>query len=336
MPSSQSVLSANEIFEELNQSPDIIYVDGQESECDISEITSPICNGSVQRWGLRSGLSLMIRDLEFAESVTLERNHSDQSPTLGMSFCVAGEVKSQFTNCNQAIQLQAGQASLGGSIHTREVEYTAQQRVMLVHLHIHPNAISLASDAVLEHMPSHLRDWFNSMSYPPYFHRCVMTTVMKATVWQLLNCPYQGLAKRFYLEGKTLELIGLYLDQILNDHGLRQNVDDLQSDHVERIFKARDLLLNHIASPPTLIELAHKVELNDRKLKQGFRSVFGTTVFNYLRNYQMEQAKQLLLMPGTTIAGVAQAVGYSNPEAFSVAFRRRFDTTPKTYQLQHR
>jgi AraC-like DNA-binding protein len=95
-------------------------------------------------------------------------------------------------------------------------------------------------------------------------------------------------------------------------------------------------LLNHVANPPTLLELAHQVGLNDRKLKQGFRSVFGTTVFGYLRHYQMQQAKQLLLMPGTTIASVAQAVGYRNPEAFSVAFRRTFDITPKSYQLQHR
>lgn len=336
MSLSHSVLSVNEIFEELNQSPDVIHVNGQDSQCEISQISSPICNGSVQRWRLRSGLSLMIRDLEFLEPVTLERDHSGHSPTLGMSFCVAGQVKSLFTNLNQAIQLQAGQASLGGSINARQVEYAAQQRVMLAHLHLHPRAITLASDNIIEQMPSNLKNWFKGISSPSYFHTCAMTTVMKATVWQLLNCPYQGLAQRLYLEGKTLELIGLYLDQILNDQGLRQNVSDLKSDQIDQIFQARDLLLNHVANPPTLLELAHQVGLNDRKLKQGFRSVFGTTVFGYLRNYQMQQAKQLLLMPGTTIASVAQAVGYRNPEAFSVAFRRTFDITPKSYQLQHR
>ncbi|NEO28397.1 MAG: helix-turn-helix transcriptional regulator [Kamptonema sp. SIO4C4] len=207
---------------------------------------------------------------------------------------------------------------------------------MLAHLHIHPTALSFASEAMIEQMPTNLKNWLTGRRESSYFHTCAMTTVMKATVWQLLNCPYQGLAKRLYLEGKTLELIGLYLDQISHDQGLRQTVDDLQSDHVERILQARDLLLHQVTNPPTLLELAHRVGLNDRKLKQGFRSVFGTTVFGYLRNYQMEQAKQLLLMPGTTIASVAQAVGYSSPEAFSVAFRRTFAVTPKTYQLQHR
>jgi len=50
----------------------------------------------------------------------------------------------------------------------------------------------------------------------------------------------------------------------------------------------------------------------------------------------MQQAKQLLMMPEATIASVAQAIGYRNPEAFSVAFRRTFAITPKAYQLQHR
>ncbi|AFZ42413.1 transcriptional regulator, AraC family [Halothece sp. PCC 7418] len=336
MSPSYSILSVDEIFQELNQSPDAISVNGQDSQYDSSNISSPVCNGWVQRWSLRSGLSLMIRDLEFVESVTLEREHSSHPATLGLSFCVAGQVKSFFTNPNQAIQLQAGQASLGSSMKPRQVEYMAQQRVRLAHIHIHPTAINLLSDEMIEQIPSHLQDWFSGISTPSYFHSCAMTPVMKTTVWQLLNCPYQGLAKRFYLEGKTFELIGLYLDQILNDHGLRQNVDNLPSDHVERIFQARDLLVNRIANPPRLIELAHQVGLNDRKLKEGFRSVFGTTVFNYLRNYQMEQSKQLLLTPGTTIASVAQAVGYRSPEAFSVAFRRTFNLTPKTYQMQHR
>ncbi|NET51062.1 MAG: helix-turn-helix transcriptional regulator, partial [Merismopedia sp. SIO2A8] len=72
------------------------------------------------------------------------------------------------------------------------------------------------------------------------------------------------------------------------------------------------------------------------KLKQGFRHLFGTTVFGYLCNYRMEQAQQLLHSPHITIAQVAVQVGYRNPEAFSTAFRRKFAVGPKAYQLRQR
>ena len=84
------------------------------------------------------------------------------------------------------------------------------------------------------------------------------------------------------------------------------------------------------------MELAHEVGLNDYKLKQGFRHLFGKTVFGYLRDYRMEQAQHLLQQSNLTITQVAAQVGYRNPEAFSTAFRRTFAISPKAYPLGQR
>lgn len=92
-------------------------------------------------------------------------------------------------------------------------------------------------------------------------------------------------------------------------------------------------MINNFSNPPSLIDLARQVGLNERKLKQGFQQIFGTTVFGYLQNYRMQQAKQLLRNSNVTIASVAAAVGYRNSEAFSVAFQRQFAIGPKAYQL---
>jgi AraC-like DNA-binding protein len=45
------------------------------------------------------------------------------------------------------------------------------------------------------------------------------------------------------------------------------------------------------------MELSRLAGLNDRKLQQGFKQLYGTTVFNYLQNYRLEQA-QLMLREG--------------------------------------
>ena len=94
--------------------------------------------------------------------------------------------------------------------------------------------------------------------------------------------------------------------------------------------------MKSIDNPPSVLALSHRVGLSDRKLKQGFRELFGTTVFGYLRDCRMEQARSLLRHSHTTVAKVAAQVGYRNPEAFSTAFRRKFSVSPKAYQLGQR
>ncbi|MEH2463941.1 helix-turn-helix transcriptional regulator [Nostoc sp.] len=63
-------------------------------------------------------------------------------------------------------------------------------------------------------------------------------------------------------------------------------------------------------------------------------SNFGTTVFGYLHDYRMEQARQLLLSGQMKIEQVAQIVGYVNRSRFANAFRKKYGINPKAYQKQ--
>lgn len=304
---------------------------------EVLQLPSPICRGLIQRWQLRPGLDLIVHDVGFPEKTVIEQRPAQGKAHLGLSFCLSGQIRSVSAATKQVLQIQAGQVSLGvmggGS---RRVEYAARQRVLLVHLHVQPEAIGLASQETIERLPRRLKNVLTSRDRPLYFQSYSMTPVMAATVRQLLRCPYQGLSQKLYVESKTFELMSLYFDQLLSNPASQKQVSDLSSDEVDRIFRARDILLSQVANPPTLLELAHQTGLNDCKLKRGFRKIFGTTVFGYLHNHRMQQAQQLLLMPGATIAGVAQTIGYSSPEAFSVAFRRTFAISPKAYQMQQR
>lgn len=333
----KSAPNIDALFEALHQLPHAADPSTTANQSETFEFSKQIGQGSVQRWRLRPGIDLMINDLAFHQKTVIERESPDHTTQLGISFCVAGQMQGLNPKAGQAVQFKAGQASLGVINNTKmSIEYAAKQRVLLVHMHVQPDAINLAAEGATEQWPTPLQNALAGRCQSAYFQTCTMTAVMGTTVRQLLHCPYQGLTQRLYLESKTIELIGLYFDQLLSSHRSPHDASGLRPDEIDRIFYAREILLAELASPPTLLTLSRQVGLNDRKLKQGFRQVFGTTVFGYLRDYRMQQAQQLLLMPGTTIAGVAQVVGYRNPEAFSVAFRRTFAISPKAYQLQQR
>ena len=149
-----------------------------------------------------------------------------------------------------------------------------------------------------------------------------------------MTCPYQGNVRQRYLESKTLELLALKLEQMRQPEVVSNNKISLKSDDIHRLYQARQILLTDIEHPPSLLELARQVGINDFKLKRGFRQIFGTTVFGCLYEHRMERAKQLLDTHHLKVAQIAQTVGYANPSQFSAAFKRKFGFSPKVYRQQ--
>ena len=110
----------------------------------------------------------------------------------------------------------------------------------------------------------------------------------------------------------------------------------LKPDDIERIHEARDILVRQMEHPPSLLELARLVGLNDYTLKRGFREVFDTTAFGYLHDYRLEKARQLLQERRLNVSEVARAVGFGSSSYLSRAFRKKHGVSPKQYQAQYK
>ncbi|MEM8611746.1 MAG: helix-turn-helix transcriptional regulator [Cyanobacteria bacterium P01_H01_bin.105] len=155
---------------------------------------------------------------------------------------------------------------------------------------------------------------------------CPITPAMGSVIEQILSCPYSGATRRTYLKQKALELVNLYLDAMLE---LRLEDDDLSC-----VYQAEAILRENMVNPPTLENLAKQVGTNRRKLNEGFRTVYKTTPFGYLRNCRLNQANWLLMTSELSIGEVGAAVGYTSRSRFASAFRQRSGVNPKAFQLQ--
>ncbi|MBW4554254.1 MAG: AraC family transcriptional regulator [Aphanocapsa sp. GSE-SYN-MK-11-07L] len=175
-------------------------------------------------------------------------------------------------------------------------------------------------------LPVALQPLIRPMEQGQYARLSKATPQMQTVARQILQCPYHGAAKRMYLEGKTLELMSM---MVAAEMELNQPAQRPKPDLVERVHFARDILLQRLATPPSLAELARLSGLNEYSLKRGFRQVFGMTVFGYLHRHSMEQARQLLQTDTWMVEEVARMVGYSDLSAFGRAFRKQFGCCPR-------
>lgn len=157
-----------------------------------------------------------------------------------------------------------------------------------------------------------------------------LSPLLTVTIHQLLSNSVGGPAKSIFEKAKAYEVLALYLNKeegkdveqcpFLNDE-----------ENVERVRTAKRILIEKMTNPPSLKELSREIGLNEYRLKEGFKNIYGKTVFQFLNDYRLDVARQMLDGGNAKVNDAAYHIGYTNPSHFIAAFKKKFGVTPKKY-----
>src|SRR5687768_10035222 len=143
----------------------------------------------------------------------------------------------------------------------------------------------------------------------------------------IMNCKFAESLKRIFFLSKAMELLVLQADAY--SRVLSKKTNYIKSDYDrDRIFFARDHMLQHIDMPPSIPELARIAGINEFKLKKGYKELFGNTIFGHLAEARLEQSIRALQEGNKNIADIAFQLGYSSVQHFSAAFKKRYGVPP--------
>jgi AraC-like DNA-binding protein len=148
----------------------------------------------------------------------------------------------------------------------------------------------------------------------------------------MLNFNLHSSVKNIYLKGKAYELIGLYFNQP-EEADVEQCPFLIDEDNVRKIKLAKEIIIQRMIDPPGLSELADEVGLSLKKLKEGFKEIYGETVYAFLLDYKLNFARKLLERGQKNVNEIGLSIGYSTASHFISAFKKKFGTTPKKYTL---
>lgn len=145
---------------------------------------------------------------------------------------------------------------------------------------------------------------------------------------EIFNFNLSPSLESLYTKGKVYELLSIFFSKKEGDDNCPFLKDEA---NVKKIIMAKKIIIEHVAKPPSLQELAQMIELPLKKLKDGFKQIYGNTVFNFLLNYKMELAREMIESKKYNVSEISDLIGYSTPSHFITAFRKKFGTTPKKY-----
>lgn len=168
-----------------------------------------------------------------------------------------------------------------------------------------------------------------------YFEERPVSNSLAMVISQVINEAHVPSNTYLYYRAKVLEILSFYFHRAEDDSSERCPFL-LDEEKVAKLRQVKLIMQDTMLNPPSLKDLAKQVGLNEYQLKVGFKNIYGKSVFQYLTNYKMQIARELLDQQNLRVNEVSDKVGYSNPSHFIVAFKRQFGVTPKKYLMSLR
>jgi len=166
-----------------------------------------------------------------------------------------------------------------------------------------------------------------------YYGEESISPSMAIVLNQMFHYNLNPSIKNLYYKGKGYELLSLFFNRS-EDPNAEQCPFLIDEENVLKLKKAKEIIIANMAEPPGLQELADQVGLNLKKLKMGFKQIYGDTVYGFLFDHKMEYARKLLDTGSYNVNEVGLKIGYSTGSHFIAAFKKKFATTPKKYLLE--
>jgi len=284
--------------------------------------------GRIHRARLRPGFDLWTADCLFNH--TVEVVSEDGEASLSFFFFMSGASVATVGPRADIFALQGGQQGICYYPQSGGVNRVASSvPLRFVAIEVDLDRLAAGFDDDVSCMPESLRRIAEHRCNGVFRHIRGIAPGMTHALNQIMNCPYQGMGRKLYIEGRCLELIACQLDQFASPEGPtadgRTVIHPTDAKQTER---ARDLLVRDLENPPDLKALAQSAGMSHPKLNRCFRQVYGMTAFEYLRNERLHRAREMLEIQGLTVTETAYSVGYGSISHFSQAFKKQFGVSP--------
>lgn len=249
-----------------------------------------------------------------------------------LHFCIKGSALFNFNNGNYTIPLAEENLLL---------LYNPEQQLPM-NLEVNANSWLITVLISIKKFHSLFSTEANYISFlneenkdRKYYKDGIILPSMAIALNQIMNYGLHPSLKKLYFKGKCYELLSLFFNRPI-DVSIEQCPFLVDEDNVQKIKKAKEIVIQRLDAPPTLNELSEEIGLPLNKLKEGFKQVYGDSVFSFLFDYKMELAIQLLETGSYNVNEVGLKIGYSTASHFIAAFKKKYSITPKKYLMSLR
>lgn len=135
--------------------------------------------------------------------------------------------------------------------------------------------------------------------------------------------------KNIFLQNRVALLVERFFSRLYAKMDLLEGKFNLTDDEVKRLIKVEQLLVSNFSiQPPTIGEFSKLASMSITRLKKNFKDMYGDSIYSYYQKLRLQKARELLVTGKYNVRETSQAVGYTNPSNFIIAFKKQYKELP--------
>ncbi|MGN0537851.1 MAG: AraC family transcriptional regulator [Acutalibacteraceae bacterium] len=131
------------------------------------------------------------------------------------------------------------------------------------------------------------------------------------------------------IKAKLFSMFAILFRGFFEREAITISITDNTTRNIKTIL---DYICNNYMNPITIDELANCVNLSKHYFMRFFKKYMGVTCIEYINDYRLNIATNLLLTTNMPITEVATNIGITNLSYFNRIFKKKYGMTPKEYR----
>lgn len=295
-----------------------------------STLVAPYGNGSRHISTLPGGLHIMFSNFAFNSETSGDGMGRD---LLKFHYKISGRNTVKFAGRPDA-QIGGGRSLIAyhpEGLHKSDC-FAADVREVSLTVACHRDAILNLLCVSSDELPTPIRRYSDCSDSDFLSNELPLTGRMRQALAELEQPVFSPALWRLHVQAKVCDLICLSLNELIANDCSEPHTTALKPRDVEMLHAVRELLEVHFSENLTVAALCQKFATNRSKLSEGFRILFGETIFEHIHKLRMEHAKLLLIETDDPISVIAEKIGYSCQSSLSTAFRQHHGTGPLKFR----